>query len=67
MEKGIKISVTIVIAVIYFLLVLVDIGLNFLGLIPFVGSAFESISEVVIETLSAIIFIVVTLFVMRDD
>lgn len=43
------------ILVIYFVLLFVDLGLNFIAvIIPSLGSAIESLSEIIIETLSAV-------------
>jgi len=62
-----KTIVIIVILFFYFILLFVDIGLNMLGLIPFIGAAFETLSESIIETLSAIGVIIMSVLAMKDD
>ncbi len=48
------------------LLSIADIGLNLLGLIPFVGVIFETISETIFELLTISAAFLITLLKIRD-
>lgn len=51
MENIGSIVAMIIMAVIIALLTFLDLGLNLVSLIPFVGDAFETTTEVILETL----------------
>jgi hypothetical protein len=52
MQKSTKL---ILLVLAYLTLMFVDIGFNLLGLIPVIGSAFESVTEIINETLRLVL------------
>lgn len=44
-------------AFVYFILLAFDLASNILSLLPFIGTAFETVSESIIEAISAVIYV----------
>lgn len=61
MKTGKVISI-IVLILVYLILVLADLGANLFSLIPYVGSAFETVSELIIELISLVIIMIMAIF-----
>jgi hypothetical protein len=55
-----KLGIWILVAL-FFVLGLADLGLNLLSLLPYVGSAFETLAESVLELLQAVIMVIVAI------
>lgn len=56
-----KVIGIIALIILYIGLVIVDLGANFLSLIPFIGSVFETMSELIIELISGVLVIILAI------